>query len=104
MTARTPEWRFGNGWTDEALSARLAALDAGSLGRPAHLGRLRHLVSNEVLAREGVGVPEKGGLFARACDLVAAYELSDPAIVAAHFDRAAPLLGRPMLLEIKVLG
>jgi uncharacterized membrane protein/uncharacterized protein (UPF0548 family) len=104
MAANTPEWRFGNGWTDEALSARLAALDPASPGRAAHVGRLRHVVSTEVLAREGVGAPQRGGLFARACDLVAAYELSDPAIVTAHFDRAAPLSGRPMLLEIRVLG
>jgi uncharacterized membrane protein/uncharacterized protein (UPF0548 family) len=124
MVGTTPEWRFGSGWTDEAVSARLAALvaatedereassvgarptvpDPASLGSPEHVGRLRHLASTEVLAREGVGVPEPGGLFARACDLVAGYELSDPAIVTAHFDRTAPLLRRPMLLEIRVLG
>jgi uncharacterized membrane protein/uncharacterized protein (UPF0548 family) len=124
MAGEAPEWRFGSGWTDEAVSARLAALvaatedarrtsslgakptlpDPASLGRPEHIGRLRHVASTEVLAREGVGRPEPGGLFARTCDLVAGYELSDPEIVTAHFDRAAPLLGRPMLLEIKVLG
>ncbi len=110
MGARnTPEWRFGNGWTDEALSKRLAALadtarDAASPGGQGLVGHLRRVVSTEVLARERVGVPERGGAFDRACDLVAAYELSDPGIVAAHFDRAAPLLNRPMLLEIKVLG
>jgi len=107
---KTPEWRFGKGWTDEALSKRLAALaatarDAASPGRPGRVGHhLRRVVSTEVLARERAGVPERGGVFDRACDLVAAYELSDPGIVAAHFDRAAPLLNRPMLLEIKVLG
>ena len=109
-TRNAPEWRFGNGWTDEALSKRLAALaatarDAASPGRPGRVGHhLRRVVSTEVLARERAGVPERGGVFDRACDLVAAYELSDPGIVAAHFDRAAPLLNRPMLLEIKVLG
>jgi len=108
-TRNAPEWRFGNGWTDEALSKRLAALaatarDAASPGRPGRVGHLRRVVSTEVLARERAGVPERGGVFERACDLVAAYELSDPGIVAAHFDRAAPLLNRPMLLEIKVLG
>jgi uncharacterized protein (UPF0548 family) len=124
MMASTPEWRFGNGWTDEALSARLAALvtaiegapktssvgarrtalDLASFERPEHLGHLRHVASTGVLARESVGAPEPGGPFARASDLLARYELSDPAIVTAHFDRGAPLLRRPMLLEIKVLG
>lgn len=110
MTAIAPEWRFGRGWTDEDLSKRLAALaamvrDEASPDRPEQVGRrLRRVVSAEVLGREGVGVPERGGMFERACDLVAAYELSDPAIVTAHFDRAAPLSRRPMLLEIKVLG
>jgi uncharacterized protein (UPF0548 family) len=113
MTA--PEWRFGHGWSDEALSARLAALAAATGGtrptssidaRPAseHIAHPRRAASEEVLAREGVGVPEQGGVFARACDLVSGYELSDPTIVAAHFDHAAPLLKRPMLLEIKVMG
>jgi len=91
-TRNAPEWRFGKGWTDEALSKRLAALaatarDAASPGRPGRVGHLRRVVSTEVLARERVGVPERGGVFERACDLVAAYELSDPGIVAAHFDR-----------------
>jgi uncharacterized membrane protein len=122
--AAAPEWRFGKGWTDEALSSRLAALtaaiqraheassaiarpsafDPAAPGRRKDVGRLRHIVSTEVLAREGVGAPEADGPFARACALIAAYELSDPRIVTAHFDRTAPLARRPMLLEIKVLG
>jgi uncharacterized membrane protein/uncharacterized protein (UPF0548 family) len=123
MAANAPEWRFGNGWTDEALSARLAALVAAtegaspgssmsawtdealsSLDRAEPGRRMRHLTSREVLAQEGAGAPESGGPFARACGLVTRYELSDPSIVTAHFDHAAPLPGRPMLLEIKVLG
>lgn len=31
-------------------------------------------------------------------------QCSDPSIVCAHFDPAAPLTGRPMLLKIRVLG
>jgi uncharacterized membrane protein/uncharacterized protein (UPF0548 family) len=123
MAASTPEWRFGNGWTDQELSARLAVLVAAtegaspassasawtdgaiaSLGPGEQGGRLRHLTSREVVAQEETGVPEPGGPFARACALVARYELSDPSIVTAHFDHAAPLSRRPMLLEIKVLG
>src|SRR4029078_6990258 len=124
MTATTPEWRVGHGWTDEVLSARLATvvaatqgatkassvgatplpLHAAARGRREQVGRVRRRASTEVLAREGVGVPEPGGPFARARDLVSRYELSDPAIVAPHFDRAAPPSGPAMLLVIKVLG
>jgi len=71
MAANAPEWRFGNGWTDEVLSARLAALVAAteraspgssmsawtdealaSLDRAEPGGRIRHLTSREVLAQE----------------------------------------------------
>jgi len=112
MAANIPEWRFGGGWTEHELSLRLAALvaategadRASTVGAGKHGGRLRHVASTGLLAREGPGAPERGGAFARARELLVAYELSDPAIVTAHFDRRAPLSGRRMLLEIKVLG
>lgn len=112
MAANIPEWRFGGGWTEHELSLRLAALVAATesaersstVGARKHGGRLRHVASAGLLAREGPGAPERGGAFARARELLVAYELSDPAIVTAHFDRRAPLSGRHMLLEIKVLG
>jgi uncharacterized protein (UPF0548 family) len=117
MGADAPEWRFGHGWTDEELSKRLAGLadvtagehgtttvDRATPGRPQHVGHLRRVASTGLLARERPGPPEPGGAFARACDLLVEYELSAPEIVTAHFDHAAPLAKRPMLLEIKVLG
>ncbi|HVV17297.1 MAG TPA: DUF1990 family protein [Polyangia bacterium] len=107
MERRIPEWRFGRGWTDEELSARLGAVDAAAevaRARSEPAGRQRDVASSGPLGREAAGAPEPGGLFARACDLLVAYELSDPRIVAPHFDRAAPLASRPILLEIKVLG
>jgi hypothetical protein len=87
-----------------SVAARRAAREPAAFECPARAGGPRHIVSTEVLAREGVGAPEADGPFARARHLIAAYELSDPRIVEAHFDRTAPLSKRPMLLEIKVLG
>lgn len=103
------EWRFGRGWREAELTARLEAL--GALGRnfdpdepkTVENGWKRH-GSETTVAREGAGPPEPGGAFHRAREALTRYEFSDPAIVTAHFDPAAPLLGRRMLLEMKVLG
>ena len=56
------------------------------------------------IAREPPGPPRNRGAFARAREAVAAYAFTDPTIVEAHFDPRAPLRGRRMLLELKVLG
>jgi uncharacterized protein (UPF0548 family) len=63
-----------------------------------------HYYSESVVARESAGPPEAAGAFERARVALIGYQFSDPAIVAGHFDGAAPLLGRRMLLEIKALG
>ncbi|MFW5951572.1 MAG: DUF1990 family protein [Gemmatimonadota bacterium] len=103
------EWRFWRGWSEEALAARLAALevlernfDPEAAGNRA-LG-WRHHASETVVARERTGPPEPHGAFARARAAVARYEFSDPRIVTGHFDPAEPLAGRRMLLEMKALG
>lgn len=102
------DWRIGRGWGEKALSARLAALE--QLGRnfdpaapmTAERGWLRH-ASETTIARERTGPPEPGGAFERAREAIIRYEFSDPRIVTAHFDPAAPLDGRRMLLELKPL-
>jgi hypothetical protein len=104
------EWRFGRGWTNEELVERLAAARASRRNfdeseadmTPAH-GWARHY-SNAVIAREGPGPPAEGGPFARAWPLIEQYAFSDPRIARGHFDAAAPLQGRVMLIEILVLG
>jgi uncharacterized protein (UPF0548 family) len=104
------EWRFLRGWTDEELTTRLAAAAA----RPRNFAEADHEMtskrgwgrhfSDAVIAREPPGPPQPGGAFDRAWTLVADYFFSDPRIVKGHFDRLAPLLGRPMLLEVRVWG
>ncbi|HEX4717867.1 MAG TPA: DUF1990 family protein [Thermoleophilaceae bacterium] len=57
----------------------------------------------EPLPREAPGPPEQGGPFAIAQMLLRDYKVADPDIVRAHYDEAAPLEGRDMLLELRFL-
>lgn len=100
------------GWSEEELASRLEQLEALSVsfgeeareqmraGDP----RWQPVRSEAIVAREPPGPPLPDGPFERACELVRAYRFSDPSIVRATFDAARPLLGRRMLLEIRVLG
>jgi uncharacterized protein (UPF0548 family) len=103
------EWRFGRGWTDAELAERLAAarasrrnFDETEEGMTPERGWSRHY-SCAVIGREGAGRPEPDGAFARAWPLVERYAFSDPRIAKGHFDAAAPLHGRVMLVEVRVL-
>lgn len=103
------EWRIGRGWTEAELKERLSR--AETLPRnfpeaPEELSRERgwhHYFSEAVIAREEPGPPQEDGPFARGRIAVANYAFSDPRIVIGHFDPDAPLLGRPMLLEMRAL-
>jgi uncharacterized protein (UPF0548 family) len=111
--ARAPEWRLGRGWSAPEILERLRALpgrpstaphpEEGE-GREATSTRWRHYFSEARIARETPGPPAPDGAFERARELVERYVFSDPRIVLAHFDTEGPLLGRHMLLELKVLG
>jgi uncharacterized protein (UPF0548 family) len=57
----------------------------------------------EPLPREAPGQPEAGGPFAIAQTLLREYKVADPHVVRAHYDEAAPLEGRDMLLELRFL-
>ena len=103
------EWRFGRGWSEQALERRLAEardrprnFDPSSEMSPA-TGWRRH-ASETLIARERTGPPEPGGDFERAWEAVTRYEFSDPHTVRGHFEPDVPLEGRAMLLELKVLG
>lgn len=96
------------GWTEEELAARLARI-----GDP--IGRVRFermtpaqgwdlIGSRSLLASGAKGRPSPDGPFARAWRALERFELSDPRIVVAHFEPDAPLLGRRLLHEIRVLG
>ncbi len=104
------EWRFLRGWTDAELERRLR--DAAASGRnfgeaedqmTPDRGWSRHY-SEAVIGYEPCGPPCPGGPFERSRPFVERYAFSDPRIVRGHFDAAAPLLGRVMLLEVRVLG
>ncbi len=104
------EWRLFRGWSPDELSRRLDALSRLSRTVPDRdeemtlaRGFSRHH-SQALIAREPPGDPVEGGPFERATTLVTDYEFSDPRIVTCHFDPMARLLGRRMLLEIRVPG
>lgn len=103
------EWRLGRGWTAAERQQRLAAAEhlgpnfSLKAGLRPERGWGRHY-SQAVIAREAPGPPEPDGPFERAWPLVRDYAFSDTRIVKGHFDRRTQLLGRRLLLEIRVLG
>ena len=98
-----PEWRLGRGWSAIELERRLLALHQQPVTAAPERGGARYH-SQAMVFREPPGPPLDDGAFTRGCELVRRYEFSDPRIVTGHFDGTAELLGRPILLEIKVLG
>jgi uncharacterized protein (UPF0548 family) len=104
------EWRWGRGWSDAELAERLAAagqrrrnFDETESGMTPERGWSRHY-SQAIVGREAAGPPAADGPFERAWPIVERYAFSDPRIVKGHFDAAAPLPGRVMLIEAQVLG
>lgn len=106
------EWRFLHGFGPRELKERLAAIETlprnwgGGVGEDALTPErgFHYHHSTAIVARESPGAPTPGGKFERGIQLLVDYEFSDPRIVKAHFDRARPLEGRRMLLELSVLG
>lgn len=101
------EWRLFSGWSSDELRARVERLASAQLnfsGAEEELTSDRgwhHYHSDAVIAREK---PEEDICFERARVALANYQFSDPNIVVAHFDPRGALLGRRILLEIKVWG
>ena len=60
--------------------------------------------SHARIATERPGPPEPDGPFEKAWTALRRYEFSDPRVVTGHFDPTAPLEGRRILLELRVLG
>lgn len=100
------EWRLLRGWTSDELRARMDALTAVQLNFEGVEEEMtgengwHHYHSEAVIANERHGTE----CFERARVALANYQFSSPRIVVAHFDPKGPLLGRRILLEIKVLG
>lgn len=104
------EWKLLGTWTEDELASRLGRLASVPPSSPGELSAMppeegwRAVRSSAVVAHEPPGPPAAGGAFDRAWDAVEGFAFSDPGIVTAHFDPTAPLLGRHMLLELRVLG
>ena len=99
-----PEWRLLRGWSSAELERRLPTLRGQALTSDQACPDGARYHSEAVIACEAPGPPLPDGPFMRARELVRRYDFSDPRIVTGHFDRSADLLGRLMLIEIKVLG
>jgi uncharacterized protein (UPF0548 family) len=105
-----PIYRWARGFSESELERELGRLpERASTGPSSESEAARdpswhHYYSEALIAREAPGVPEPGGPFERARQGIAEYAFSDPHIVQAHFDHGRPLQGRPMLLELKILG
>jgi uncharacterized protein (UPF0548 family) len=56
------------------------------------------------LPPEPPGAPVAGGSFALARSVVERYGFVDPGLIRGYYDPEAPLLGRVMLLKVKVFG
>ena len=101
------EWRLLTGWSSAALKTRMEALPGKSVNfdeaDEEAMTRERgwHHYHSEAVIASGADVDQR---FERAKTALATYQFSDPAIVVAHFDPAAPLLNRRLLLEIKIWG
>ena len=99
------EWRLLNGWTAEELRERLERLTSVPVnftGTEDELTGQRgwnHYHSEAVIVTQSDDTS-----FQRACVALANYQFSNPRIVVAHFDPKGSLLGRRILLEIRVLG
>jgi uncharacterized protein (UPF0548 family) len=105
-----PEWRIARGWTRDEIERRLLRWGTRRRNAPASESELdrahgfsQHR-SEALVALEPHGPPAASGPFEHGRRAVASYEFSDPRIVTGWFDRAAPLLDRPMLLELKAMG
>lgn len=55
----------------------------------------------EPLPHEGTGPPVEGGSWLVAREIIDSYQLADPGVVTASYDREAPLSGREMALRIR---
>lgn len=99
------EWRLFKRWTTEELAERLDRLSSASVNfngaEEALTGEhgWNHYHSEAVIVAQSDETS-----FQRARVALANYQFSDPGIVVAHFDPKGALLGRRILLEIKVFG
>lgn len=103
------EWRIGRGWSEAELQEHLAEakrLPRNFSNAPEEM-TIEHgwhqYYSEAIVAQGKPGAPSEDGPFKRGCQVVERYAFSDPDIVIGHFEPDVPLMGRPMLLEMRAL-
>jgi uncharacterized protein (UPF0548 family) len=96
--------KHGTGRRLAALADRRVNFDVAQVH--AHLTDERWQVDDlvEPLPPEGSGPPVEGGSWLVARDLMNRYQLADPGVVTAFYQKDAPLAGRDMLLNIRFWG
>jgi uncharacterized protein (UPF0548 family) len=103
------EWRFGRGWSDAEIKTRLETAEGLERNFDAALDEMtvhngwNEYFSEAIVGTEPPGAPRSDGPFSRGRSAIATYEFSDPRVVIGHFDPRRPLLGRPMLLEVRAM-
>ena len=105
------EWRWmGRGWSDTELLGRLG--QATKLPHNYDVDEKEMTLENgwsqvesqAVIANDVPGPPREGDAFEQLKHAITRLGFSDPRIVRAHFDASTPLLGRPVMLELRPLG
>jgi uncharacterized protein (UPF0548 family) len=94
----------GSGSALATLAARQVNFDATRID--AYLADASWRVDDlvEPLPNEGSGPPAEGGSWRVARRMLTEYQLADPAVVTAVYDREAPLASRNVLLTIRFAG
>ena len=102
-------WHIGRGWPADDLQTELRRLAERPLSYPVdtvdparHPGwTVEHFV--EILGQEPPGPPLPDGCYTRVCAGVTGYRFAHPGLTEGHFDPHAPLLGRNLLILIRVV-
>jgi uncharacterized protein (UPF0548 family) len=112
-------WRIGRGWSQAEIEAALAALSGRGVSFPDLPDAPTSTADTPLLTPgpgwtlerfqalleyEPTGRPLLEGRFAIARQAIPAYRMADPRITRGHVDPGSPLLGRTVLVEIRVLA
>ena len=111
LSTVTP-WHIGRGWPAADLRAALAALADRPCSYPVEAVEAVNAVSDsgwtverfrEHLGQEPPGPPQPDGFYAQVRAGIEGYRFGHPALTEASFDPESPLLGRDLLILIRVV-
>ncbi|OJH38413.1 DUF1990 family protein [Cystobacter ferrugineus] len=103
------EWRLMSGWSDKEVMERLARASTLPLNFEVQEKDMTadngwsQVESQAIIGCDPPGPPKEGDAFHKLKDAVTRMGFSDPRIVHGHFSDTMPLLGRPMMLELRPL-